>query len=263
MARRLVDLSIPITNEIISDPDTMRPKVTYSRHKDTVGQMAHSFPGLTAEDLPDGEGWAVEHLSLSTHNGTHMDAPWHFHSTTDQATAGGARPAPTIDEGPLEYFLQPGVKLDFRHFADGYVASAADVEAELKRIGHDLQPLDIVLVNTAAGVAFGDPGFIHKGCGMGEEATLYLTERGVKVVGTDAWSWDAPFSHTAKRWAETRDPKIIWEGHKAGRLREYYQIEKLTNLAALPADGFVLSCFPVKIAGASAGWIRAVAVFED
>ena len=33
--------------------------------------------------------------------------------------------------------------------------------------------------------------------------TLYLTERGVKVVGTDAWSWDAPFSHTARRWAET------------------------------------------------------------
>jgi kynurenine formamidase len=119
-----------------------------------------------------------------------------------------------------------------------------------------------VLVNTAAGAAYGDPDFIHKGCGMGEAATLYLTERGVKVVGTDAWSWDAPFSHTARRWAETHDPKIIWEGHKAGRLREYYQIEKLTNLEALPATGFTLSCFPVKIAGASAGWIRAVAIFD-
>src|SRR3546814_7293042 len=70
---------------------------------------------------------------------------------------------------------------------------------------------------------------------MGAEATLYLTARGVQVVGTDAWSWDAPFSHTARRWAETRDPSIIWEGHKAGRIRPYYQIEKLTNLAAIPA----------------------------
>lgn len=261
MARRLVDLSIPITNDIISDPEQMRPQVSYSRHKDTVAQMAIYFPGLTAGDLPDGEGWAVERVTLSTHNGTHMDAPWHFHSTTDQATA--TRAAPSIDEGPLEYFLQPAVKLDFRRFAHGYVATAADVEAELARIGHELQPLDIVLVNTAAGAAYGDPDFIHKGCGMGEAATLYLTERGVKVVGTDAWSWDAPFSHTAKRWAEKRDPKIIWEGHKAGRLREYYQIEKLTNLADLPATGFTLSCFPVKIAGASAGWIRAVAIFED
>lgn len=261
MARRLVDLSIPITNDIISDPEQMRPQVTYSRHADTVPQMAAYFPGLTADDLPDREGWAVERVTLSTHNGTHMDAPWHFHSTTDQAT--GVRAAPSIDEGPLEYFLQPGVKLDFRELPDGYVATAADVEAELKRIGHTLQPLEIVLVNTAAGAAYGDPDFIHRGCGMGEEATLYLTERGVKVVGTDAWSWDAPFSHTARRWAETHDPKIIWEGHKAGRLREYYQIEKLTNLAALPATGFTLSCFPVKITGASAGWIRAVAIFDN
>ena len=263
MARRLIDLSIPITNDIISDPEQMRPQVTYSRHRDTVPQMATYFPGLTAEDLPDGEGWAVESVRLSTHNGTHMDAPWHFHSTTDEAAAGGKRAAPTIDEGPLEYFLQAGVKLDFRHLADGQVATAADVEGELARIGHRLAPLDIVLVNTAAGAAFGAPGYIHKGCGMGEEATLYLTERGVKVVGTDAWSWDAPFSHTAKRWAAKRDPKMIWEGHKAGRLREYYQIEKLTNLEALPATGFTLSCFPVKIAGASAGWIRAVAILDD
>jgi kynurenine formamidase len=261
MARRLVDLSIPITNDIVSDPDVMRPQITYSRHKETVGQIASFFPGLTAEDLPDGEGWAVEQVRLSTHNGTHMDAPWHFHSTTDQAE--GGRPAPTIDQGPLEYFLQPGVKLDFRRFEDGYVATAADVEAELGRIGHELQPLDIVLVNTAAGAAYGDPDFIHKGCGMGEEATLYLTERGVKVVGTDAWSWDAPFVYTARRCAETRDAGLIWEGHKSGREIGYCHIEKLATLEQLPATGFKVACFPVKIKAASAGWTRAVAIIEE
>ena len=66
----------------------------------------------------------------------------------------------------------------------------------------------------------------------------------------------------ARRWAEQRDPAIIWEGHKAGRIRPYWQIEKLTNLAALPPHGFTLSCFPVKIEGASAGWIRAVALVD-
>ncbi len=40
---------------------------------------------------------------------------------------------------------------------------------------------------------------------------------------------------------------------------EYYQIEKLTNLDKLPAFGFSVSCFPIKISRASAGWIRAVA----
>ena len=102
-----------------------------------------------------------------------------------------------------------------------------------------------VATNTAAGAAFGKPEYIHTGCGMGREATLYLTERGVRVVGTDAWSWDAPFSHTARKWAQTRDPKIIWEGHKAGREIPYWQMEKLFGLAALPPFGFEVSCFPV------------------
>jgi kynurenine formamidase len=139
---------------------------------------------------------------------------------------------------------------------------AAEVAEELARIGYTLQPLDIVLVNTRAGSVYGQPGYVDAGCGMGREATLYLTERGVRVVGTDAWSWDAPFSHTAKRWAKERDPKMIWEGHKAGREIPYWQMEKLHNLEALPAHGFEVSCFPVKIRGASAGWTRAVAIFE-
>jgi hypothetical protein len=50
-----------------------------------------------------------------------------------------------------------GVKLDFRHFPDGYVATAADVESELKRIDHALKPLEIVVVNTSAGRKYGQP----------------------------------------------------------------------------------------------------------
>jgi kynurenine formamidase len=253
---QFIDLSIPITNDVISDPSVMRPQISYMTHENTWEQIAMFFPGLTKDDLPDGEGWAVESLTLSTHNGTHMDAPWHFHSTTD----GGASPAPSIDEAPLDLFFAPGVKLDFSHLPAGHVVSAAEVEAELKRIGYTLKPRDIVLVQS--GAVYGTDNFTDQGVGMGAEATLYLTSQGVEVVGTDAWSWDAPFSHTAKRWAEKRDPSIIWEGHKAGRIQPYYQIEKLTNLEALPAFGFTLSCFPVKIERASAGWIRAVAILD-
>jgi kynurenine formamidase len=259
LPRRFVDLSIPIQVGVPSDPPGMEPEISYSRHASTVAQMAGYFPGLEPRDLPDGEGWAVETVRLSTHNGTHMDAPWHFHSTTDH----GARAAPTIDQTPLEYCLQPGVKLDLRHLPDGHVVTAAEVEAELARIGHTLAPLEIVVVNTRAGSVFGQAGYVDAGCGMGREATLYLTERGVRVVGTDAWSWDAPFSHTRKRWLAERDPRIIWEGHKAGREIPYWQMEKLHNLEALPATGFEIACFPVKIHAASAGWTRAVAIFES
>jgi cyclase len=61
----------------------------------------------------------------------------------------------------------------------------------------------------------------------------------------------------------TRDGSHIWPAHFAGIEREYCQIEKLGNLDQLPPYGFTLSCLPVKIAGASAGWCRAVAILND
>ena len=259
---RLLDLSIALEADVPSDPPGMTPQITYLDHDVGAQALSAIFPGLGVSDLPEGKGWAVERMIMSTHNGTHMDAPWHFHPTQD-AELGEERRAMTIDELPLEWCLKPGVKLDFRHFPDGYVATADDVAAELARIGHELSPLDIVLVNTAAGAAYGSAAYVATGCGMGREATLYLTRRGVRVVGTDAWSWDAPFVHTNKRFQEQHDPAIIWEGHKAGREIGYFQIEKLANLDQLPATGFTLSCFPVKVKAASAGWIRAVALLDD
>jgi kynurenine formamidase len=204
----------------------------------------------------------LEVATISTHNGTHLDAPYHFHSTMDNAL-GDKKPSIAIHEVPLEWCFGNGVKLDFRHFPNGYVVTGQDVEDELKRIGYELQPLDIVLVNTAAGAALGQPDFVDTGCGMGYDATIYLTSRGVKVTGTDAWSWDAPFTYTAERVAETGDTSLIWEGHKASRDISYCHLEKLHNLEALPPFGFTVSCFPHKIKGASAGWTRAVAIIED
>ena len=98
---------------------------------------------------------------------------------------------------------------------------------------------------------------------MGYDATMYLLERGVRVTGTDGWSWDAPFVHTGKRYEETGDAGLIWEGHKAGRDIGYCHLEKLHNLEVLPASGFEVSCFPCKIRGASAGWTRAVAIIHE
>ncbi|MBD8479847.1 cyclase family protein [Pseudomonas coleopterorum] len=256
--RRLVDLSVTLDNNPYTDPPPLLPKIDYMDHQQGWPEMAAMFPGLTLEQMPGNESWAAERLNITTHSGTHMDAPWHYASTTD-----GGKPAWGIDEMPLDWCLQPGVKLDFRHFPDGHVVTAAEVDAELSRIGHRLQPLDIVLVNTRAGALFGQPGYLDAGVGMGREATLYLLDHGVRVVGTDAWSWDAPFKYTRERFAASGDASIIWEGHKAGRDTGYGQMEKLANLEQLPASGFVVSCFPYKIKHASAGFVRAVAIFND
>ena len=203
MPSRFVDLSIYLENDVLSDPPAFAPKIQYFTHDNTFEQIAPFFPGLKREDLPDGEGWAVELVQLSTHNGTHLDAPYHFHSTMDNAL-GAKKPAIAIHDVPLEWCFQPAVKLDLRHFADGCV-----------------------------------------------------------VTGADAWSWDAPFVHTAKKYGQTHDASLIWEGHKAGRDIGYCHIEKLHNLESLPACGFFISCFPHKIRGASAGWTRAVAIFDE
>ena len=258
MTRRLVDLSVALEADISSDPPIMLPEIEYMSHADTAEQIMGFFPGLTRDDLPQGEGWAVEKLSIYTHNGTHLDAPYHHHSTMND----GER-AITIDEVPLEWCFSKGIKLDFRHFDDGYVVTPDDIDAELDRIGHRLEPLDIVLVNTSAAAHYGKPEYLGKGCGVGRAATLHMLEQGVRLTGTDAWSWDAPFSITAKRYAETGDASLIWEGHRASMDIGYCHIEKLTNLDQLPGTGFMVSCFPFKIKAASAGFTRAVAIFED
>ena len=255
---RLIDLSRPLENTDYADPPGLGPKITYFTHQETAQQILGFFPGVSQEDLPGGEGWAVEQVTLSTHNGTHLDAPWHYHSTMD-----GGKRAITIDEVPLDWCIGRGVKLDFRHLPDGHVVTPDEVEAELARIDHVMAPGDIVLVNTAAAAKYGTPDYVPTGCGIGRAATNWLTERGMRVCGTDAWSWDAPFVHTARRVAETGDASLIWEGHRAGMDHAYCHMEKLANLETLPSNGFEVQCFPVKIKGASAGWCRPVAILRD
>lgn len=257
MGAKIVDLSIFLENDVVSDPEAYRPRIHYIDHKMSVPELTEFFPGLDPAELPDEEAWAIERVELITHNGTHLDAPYHFASTMNH----GER-AITIDEVDLEWCFQPGVKLDFRSFEDGYVVTAADVEAELARIGHSLSPLEIVVVNTRAGKRYGHDDYVTAGCGMGYEATMYLLERGVRLTGTDGWSWDAPFVHTKERFLETGDSSLIWEGHKAGRDIGYCHLEKLHNLEVLPPTGFTIACFPVKIRAASAGWTRAVALLD-
>jgi kynurenine formamidase len=217
------------------------------------------FPGVKKKQLPGGLGWALEFITLTTHSGTHLDAPYHYHPTMDE----GQR-ALTIDEIPLEWCFSDGVVLDFRHKADGERITARDLENELDRIEYDIKPLDIVLVQTGADKAWGSPEYLVKGAGMDRESTLFLTQKGVKVVGIDAWSWDRPLPYLAAEFKKTRDPKVIWEAHFAGIEMGYCHMEKLANLEAIGRpSGFTVICLPIKIKGASAGWVRPVAVVDD
>ena len=256
--RKFIDLSVSLEEGISSDPEFMLPKISYHNHKDTAEEIIQFFPGLKKEDLPNKEGWAMETLTMSSHNGTHMDAPYHYHSTMDN----GKR-AITIDEVPLEWCYNKGIKLDFRSYKDGHVISVDEIKKELDRIEHQIKPLEIVFVNTSAGGCYGKDNFLSKGCGIGREATIFLLDQGVRLTGTDAWSWDAPFKFTAEKFKKTKDPNLIWEGHRAGMYCGYSHIEKLCNLEMLPDKDFLVSAFPFKIKNGSAGNGWVVAIIED
>lgn len=253
---RFVDLSMPLDDVIPVDPPFLRPKIEYKDHILGAKDMEAMY-GIRREQLLDQQGLAAETVTMTTHSGTHVDAPWHYHPTMNNGEK-----AWTIDEVPLDWFFRPGVKLDLRHLPNGHLVTPADIDAELERIGYELQPYDIVLAHTVASAAYGRDDYIDTGIGFGREATLHLIGKGVRVVGTDAWGWDLPVSINRQVFEETGDPSVVWEGHKAGAEAAYCQIEKLQNLEDIPAFGFTVACFPAKVRGASAGWTRAVAIFE-
>ena len=60
MARRFIDLSVALEADIQSDPPMMLPEIDYLPHDETAEQVMSFFPGLTRDDLPSGEGWAIE-----------------------------------------------------------------------------------------------------------------------------------------------------------------------------------------------------------
>jgi kynurenine formamidase len=252
---RFVDLSAPIVPSPPDTPDALRTELEYAGHAEGAAQIG-AMLGVGPELLRDGEGWAVEtFLRLGTHGTTHVDAPWHYNSTIDGA------PARRIDELPLEWFLQPGVVLDFTARADGDAVTAADVDAELGRVGHELAPLHVVLVRTGRDRFLDDPGYPAHGCGVTAEATRWLHARGVRVMGIDAWGWDAPLHLQAQAALEQDAPGVFWAAHQVGL--EYCQLERLCNLGALPPTGFTVSCFPLRVTGGSAGPARVVGIVPD
>jgi kynurenine formamidase len=252
---RFVDLSAPIQASPPDLPEPLRTDLVYEDHAQGAAQI-EGLLGVPARLLRDGEGWATETFTrFGTHNSTHVDAPWHYNSTI------GGRRGATIDELPLEWFHGPGVVLDMTHKADGDPMTAAEADAALAAAGHDLQPGDIVLVRTGRDAFYGEPDYMVRGPGVTAEATRALYERGVKVMGIDAWGWDAPLHLQAAEARERDEPGVFWAAHQVDLA--YCQIERLFSLGELPPTGFTVSCFPLKIIGGSAGPTRAVAIIPD
>jgi kynurenine formamidase len=252
---RLVDLSTPIAPSPPDTPDLLRTDVEYADHEVGAATIETMF-GVGRELLRDGEGWSLETFTrLGTHNSTHVDAPYHYNSTI------GGKPAQTIDELPLDWFFRPGVVLNFHQRPDGEVIEVADLEEALREAAHELAERDIVLVRTGCDAFYGDADYMSRGPGVSAEATRWLYERGVRVMGIDAWGWDRPLHLQAQDAVAAGRPGIFWAAHQADL--PYSQIERLVNLDQLPRTGFTVACFPLRLVGGSAAPARVVAIVAE
>ncbi len=247
---RLIDLSDRLSNGTSAfEPNPHR--IEYVDHVSS----ARDLPRIAGEGIgwPGGMGGAVENVTLSTHSGTHVDAPYHY------GPESGGRPARTIDEIPLGWLFGDAFVLDMTHKHAGDGIAEDDVRAELDRIGYEVKEYDIALVRTDTSERFRSAGYQNAHPGLRRSATEWLVRRGVRLIGIDAWGIDRPFDVMVSE-LKAGDSDQFWESHFFGKEMEYCQIEKLSNLAAIPvAHGFQVAAFPVKLARASGAWARVVA----
>jgi kynurenine formamidase len=252
---RIIDLSAPIAP---TSPDVApyeRVDLKYISHAEGASQI-QSILGVPPELLRDREGWAIEEFtSLGTHSVTHVDAPWHYNRRIQ------GRKAATIDELPLEWFFADGVVLDLTAQADGDSVRVPDIESGLSAIGYALKPLDIALLRTGRDIFYGQADYSRRGVAVTPEATRWMYEQGIRVMGIDAWGWDGPLDLQAREALASQKQGVFWAAHQVDLA--YSQIERLVNLGALPPFGFKVACFPLKIRGGSAGPARVVAILAE
>ncbi|UFH50196.1 cyclase family protein [Pseudomonas sp. KNUC1026] len=210
---------------------------------------------IEPSQFPDRMGLSLMSYRLSTHTGTHIDSPWHY------GWREGAAEPPTITDLPLEQFYGDGVLLDVS--AGAGRIDALELEQAAQRAGHVFKPGEIALVRTGADALYGSREYFCQYRYFSPEAITWLIAQGVKVIGTDAFSFDAPFTQMIDSYLASGNASTLWPAHFIGRDTPYAQIERLANLGDLPRPrGFKVSCFPIKLDKADAAWCRAVALFE-
>ena len=253
---RIIDLSLPLEDDRQWAPWWAHTRVWHQSHRFGARAIRLLF-GLGRKHLRNGLGWSNDVLKMSTHGTTHVDAPWHY------APVSAGKPARTIDELPLEWFHGPGVVIDVRHLPSDAAAQPHDIEDGLAAAGHQLAPGDIVLIRTGNDRLWGTRAYYNAGPGVSAAATRWLIDRGVRLMGIDAWGWDRPLAAQAQEAKATGRTDLFWEAHYVGIDHEYCQIERLAHLDQLPPSGFQVCAFPLKVRRGSGGPTRAVAIIDD
>jgi len=174
-----------------------------------------------------------EIVEISTHTGTHCDAPFHFFPD-----------GVPIDRVPLEQYVGWATVADVRGKAPGSAIEARDVEPYLQGIA----PGDVVLLNTGWGHKRANtPEFLTQYVYCGGEAAELIVRSGAKGAGIDAVSFGG-----------YDDPKKAGPGHRALLGAGRFIVEELYFPDEI-MDGKrrLFVCAPVKLRDCSGAWTRA------
>ncbi|MGV9796738.1 cyclase family protein [Mycobacterium sp. NPDC003449] len=234
------------------------PDITYGPPESVGLKHVTSVFGCSTDELPNGEGWGEDHITMSSHCNTHVDAPLHSGNLCE------GKPARTITDVTLEELYRPGIVLDVRDWVQPNQPIQVDaLDAAIEAAGRPIEPGDAVLLRTGQErYDVSDPEFFQYP-GMTAEGTLHLTGLGATILGTDAMGWDRPFPVMKKAYEETGNPAEIWDAHFAIAQREAFIVQQMTNLDQLPLHGFMVGFFPLRLYMASAAPARVVAFLDD
>lgn len=214
-------------------------------HAAGVAHLCRGFD-IAPQDWPDGYGISNEIVTLSTHQGTHIDAPLHY-----------APGLSDIAAAPIDNFMGQAVVVT------GTVSGGNTVEVDF---GAYLQLLDrhagsarAVFFITGAYRRYGETSYFTDFKGVPARYVEAALDRGYTLIGTDAFSLDPPFAVMSRAFVKTRDKAMLWPAHVLGHTRPYYQIERLCNLEDFEGAELVeFIALPVKI-HCGAAWTRAIA----
>ncbi|TAK22806.1 MAG: cyclase family protein [Chloroflexota bacterium] len=191
--------------------------------------------------------YQVVGFTLCDHSSTHVDAINHVVDRPD---------ARSVDHLPLQWFMAPGVWLDFAWKEPNTYIAAGDVDREFDRTGARVRPQSVVLYHTGWYRKFHTDRFayIRDYPGLDRGATERLNDLGAISIGADAPSIDA--------WREVSEVKVQ-PAHVVCREREILNIENLANVNRIPAHEFWFIGLPLKIRGGSGSPFRGVALVPE
>ncbi len=182
------------------------------------------------------EGRETRKITLGTHTGTHVDAPRHF-------IKGGR----TIEQMNLDLYYGEARVLDFTDLPD---KTEINLELLKSRIGENFPPRIIFRYDWDRHLDslkyYSDHPFLS------EEACEWMVSKGIVLVGTDAPMPDDPRNGRGSDKDSPNHTILLGAG--------VVILEYLSNLKSIPTSDFILSAFPIKLAGADGAPVRAVAI---